>query len=170
MTDRKVGMHEDLADVVNGLRGGFNLGMGLRFVRATVAEVVGEITVGPQHLQPYGLVHGGVYAGMVETLCSTGAALVAHADGCSAVGIENSTAFLRAVREGTLHGRATPLHTGRRSQVWEARIEDDQGRLAATGRVRLLCLEPGAEAAGESLQVKTGVLSSLPGGELDPHG
>jgi 1,4-dihydroxy-2-naphthoyl-CoA hydrolase len=149
---------QDVAALVNDLRGGYNLSMGLTFLRATVEEVLGEITIGPQHLQPYGLVHGGVYAGMVESLCSTGAALVAHADGRSAVGMENSTAFLRAVREGRLHGRATPTFSGRRSQVWEARIEDDQGRLVATGRVRLACLEPGAEAAGEAVRLETGTL------------
>ncbi len=146
--------NNNFAEQANGIRGGFNLTMDIRFVRATTEEVVGELTIGQQHLQPYGLVHGGVYAGLIETLCSTGAAIVALSRGQTAVGQENSTSFLRAVREGKLTGRALPLAVGRRSQVWEARIQDDEDRLVATGRVRLICLEAGATAGGEKVELK----------------
>lgn len=152
-------MDEPIADLtaqVEQVKGGFNATMALRFTRATAEVVEAEIEVGPQHLQPYGLVHGGVYAGMIETLCSTGAALVALGRGQTAVGQENSTSFLRAVRGGTLRGRAEPLSTGRRSQVWETRIRDDDGHLVAVGRVRLLCLEAGAEAAGAVVRLGGG--------------
>lgn len=145
---------EDFAEQANRIRGGFNTTMGLRFLSVTEDEVVGEINIGPQHLQPYGLVHGGVYAGMIETLCSTGAAMVALPRGQTAVGQENSTSFLRAVRHGRLRGRALPLSKGRRSQVWEARLTDDEDRLVAIGRVRLLCLEAGAKAGGEEVSIK----------------
>lgn len=151
-------MHDaqyDYAEELNGLRGGYNRAMGLRFTRATTEEVVAEIPVDEQHKQPYGLVHGGVYASMIETACSTGAAIHALARGQTTVGLENSTSFLRAVREGSLRVRAVPLVTGRRSQVWEGRVTDDEGRLVASGRVRLLCLEAGAEAAGERVTLKT---------------
>ncbi|MEQ9324060.1 MAG: PaaI family thioesterase, partial [Polyangiaceae bacterium] len=73
----------------------------------------------------------------------------------SAVGLENATTFLKAVRDGTLTGRATPLTRGRRTQVWEVRVTDDDDRLVAQGRVRMLCLEGGAEVAGETVAVKT---------------
>ena len=71
----------------------------------------------------------------------------------SVVGLENSTSFLRAVREGRLTCTAVPLTRGRRSQVWEARVTDDTGRLVSSGRVRLLCLEPSAEVQGEALSL-----------------
>lgn len=143
----------DFAEQANALKGGFNNAIGLDFLRVTTEEVVAEVTVEAHHHQPYGLVHGGVYSGIIETLCSTGAAIVALERGQTAVGQENSTSFIRAVREGTITGRAIPLSKGRRSQVWEAEIRDDQDRLVAKGRVRLLCLEAGAEAGGEKVQL-----------------
>jgi 1,4-dihydroxy-2-naphthoyl-CoA hydrolase len=148
--------HEDVADQANAVKGGFNTALGLDFVRVTTEEVIAEVKVRPEHLQPYGLVHGGVYAAMIETLCSTGAAINALGRGQTTVGQENATSFIRAVRGGTLRGRATPLTRGRRSHLWEARIDDDQGRLVAVGRVRLLCLEAGAEAGGEEVKLIAG--------------
>jgi uncharacterized protein (TIGR00369 family) len=128
--------------------------MGLAFVSATRDEVVGELEVGPQHLQPYGIVHGGVYCGMVETTCSVGAGLFSQESGQSVVGVENHTSFLRAVRSGRLRIVAVPLSRGRRTQIWEASIRDPQGRLVATGRVRLLCLEPDSQLAGEKVELR----------------
>jgi len=95
-----------------------------------------------------GIVHGGVHSTAVESVCSAGAAVDGMARGLSVVGLENHTTFVRAVRGGRLHIRATPITRGRRSQVWEATVRDEQDRIVATGRVRLLCLEPGAELAG----------------------
>ena len=130
----------DLSEQLNGAGQGWVHAMGLRFSVATADEVACSFTVGPQHLQGYGIVHGGVHCGVVETLASVGAAMAAAPRGQSVVGLENSTSFIRAVREGaTLQARATPVTRGRRSQVWEARITDHEGRLVASGRVRLLC-------------------------------
>ncbi len=132
----------DLAHQLNQHPGGYDAQSGVRFVRATREEVIAELAIGPQHLQPQGLVHGGVYSALVETLCSVGASLHAGSDGKVAVGLENATSFLRPVRSGTIRGRAVPLVTGRRTHVWEARIHDDAGKLVATGRVRLLSVDP----------------------------
>ena len=145
---------ENIVETINERLGGYNRTMGLRFVKATPDEFVAEIDIGEHHLQPYGLVHGGVYSGMVETVCSTGAALSVYAEGKSVVGLDNATSYLRAVRSGRLRCTATPLVRGRRSHVWDARILDDRGRLAATGRVRLIVLEPGAEADGVKVEFK----------------
>lgn len=145
---------EDAVELLNRHRGGFNEALGLRFVSATPVEVVAELEVGPQHLQPYGVVHGGVYAAMVETLASSGAAIGTMAEGRHAVGLENSTTFIRAVRSGKLTARAVPLTRGRRSHVWEVEIHDGDGRLAAKGRVRMLCLEGDAQLAGEAVELK----------------
>ncbi|MCA9641478.1 MAG: PaaI family thioesterase [Polyangiaceae bacterium] len=149
---------ENFAEAINHAGGeGWNQAMGLVFSIATVDEVVASWTVDAHHRQPYGIVHGGVYCGVIEALCSTGAAISAMATtGYSVVGLENSTSFLRAVRSGTLTGRATPVHCGRRSQVWEATIRDEQGRPVASGRVRLMCLEPDAPLAGQSVGLSTG--------------
>lgn len=144
----------DVVTMLNAARGGFEVAIGLTFKRATPDEVECEVPVGPHLVQPYGLVHGGVYASIVETLASVGAALFAMPKGQTTVGLENTTSFLRAVRSGTLTGIARPLHRGRQTQVWEVEVRGDDGKLAATGRVRMLCLEPGAAVAGETVSLK----------------
>jgi uncharacterized protein (TIGR00369 family) len=146
----------DVVTMLNAARGGFEVALGLRFTQATPDTVACEVPVGPQLLQPYGLVHGGVYASIIETLASVGAALYAMPKRQTTVGLENTTSFLRAVRAGTLFGIARPLHRGRQTQVWEVEIRGDDGKIAATGRVRMLCLEPGAKVAGETVAVKAG--------------
>ncbi len=129
---------------------GFDRAMGFHYLRATRDEVVLEYVVGAQHIQPYGIVHGGVHCGAVESACSVGAALDAMSRGQGAVGLENHTSFIRAVRAGTkVTVTARPLTRGRRSQVWEATAVDPEGRLVATGRVRVLCLEPGSDLGGQ---------------------
>lgn len=142
---------DNVLELINANLGGFNNAMGLRFTKADPDEYVAEIEVADCHLQPYGLVHGGVYAGMIESLCSTGAALKVWGENKTTVGLENNTSFLKAVRGGRLRCTARPLVLGNRSHVWEASIHDDQGRLVASGRVRMMVLEPGAAVAGREV-------------------
>jgi 1,4-dihydroxy-2-naphthoyl-CoA hydrolase len=145
------------ASAINSLHTGTWAGtMGIRVVHATRHEVRAEIDVGPGHRQPHGIVHGGVHASVIETLASVGAAIDASAHGRTVVGLENHTSFVRAVREGTLRATAKPLTRGRRTQVWEASIVDAAGALVATGRVRLLVMDPEAEVAGTALGGKLG--------------
>jgi 1,4-dihydroxy-2-naphthoyl-CoA hydrolase len=126
--------------------------MGIVITHATQDEVRAEMTVGPEHLQSYGIVHGGVHSGLIETLASIGAALYALPRGQSVVGLENSTSFVRAVRVGAkLHAVSTPITRGRRTQVWDARVLDEEDKIVATGRVRLLCLDADQQLAGEKV-------------------
>jgi len=135
---------------------GWDQTLGLRIVRASRDEVVAEYDVDARHHQPYGIVHGGVHCSVVESVCSTGAAMDAMARGQSVVGVENHTSFIRAVRSGRISVRATPITRGRRSQLWEAVARDAEGRVVSTGRVRLLCLDAGSELAGETVGAKRG--------------
>lgn len=114
--------------------------LGLELAEVAADSVVAHWDIDARHLQPQGIVHGGVYASVVETCCSVGAMAAAPA-GKVVVGIENHTSFIRSVREGRLSARATPLHAGRRAQLWECKISDAAGRLIATGRVRLMCVD-----------------------------
>ena len=147
-------MAEDFSEMLNASLDGWSAAMGLRFVSATVDEVVAELEVGASLRQPYGIVHGGVYAGMVESVASVGAGLFAMTLGRTIVGLENHTSFLHAVREGVLRATAKPLTRGKQTQVWEGTISDASGRVAATGRVRFLGLEAGAAVAGETVAIK----------------
>ncbi len=144
-------LSERIVEMLNASLGGFNELIGLRFVSVSYDELVAEVPVRPELLQPYGLVHGGVYASMLETLASTGAAINAMPLGRHTVGLENSTSFLRAVRTGVLRARAVPLARGRRTQVWEVTVSDQDGRRVASGRVRVLCIDKDASIAGEKV-------------------
>jgi 1,4-dihydroxy-2-naphthoyl-CoA hydrolase len=145
----------NVADAVNAIHEGTWAGaMGLRVLSATRDEVVGELAVRASHLQPHGIVHGGVYSGVIESLASIGAGVDAIRHGKTVVGLENHTSFVRAVREGVLRATAWPLTRGRRSQAWEVTLVDGAGALVATGRVRLLVLEPDASVAGRRIGSK----------------
>jgi uncharacterized protein (TIGR00369 family) len=107
-------------------------------------RVVVGCEVGPQHLQPFGQVHGGVFASLVETACSLGANQAAK-QGWSAVGMNNSTQFLRPVRlGGRLTCVATPVHQGTSSQLWRAEVVDGNSRTVAVGEVRCVLVQVGA--------------------------
>lgn len=132
---------------------GFDRAMGFRIVAASPDEVVLEYDVDERHHQPYGIVHGGVHCAVVETVCSTAAGFYALKRGQGGVvGVENHTSFIRAVRSGRIRVTATPITRGRRSQMWEATARNEDGQIVSTGRVRLLCLEFGAELAGRKVK------------------
>lgn len=142
------------APAARAMLSGFEDAMGIKLVSATLDEVVLEYEIGPQHLQPYGIVHGGMHCAAVETACSMGAGIHAMSRGQSVVGVENHTSFIRAARSGRVRVTARPITRGRRTQLWEATCVNDQGQLLATGRVRLLCLEPDAVLAGETVRTQ----------------
>ncbi len=139
------------ADKLNFHGRGWLREMGVRFVSASGDRVEVEWEVEDKHRQPYGIVHGGVHCGVIESMCSVGAALAAAPRGQNVVGLENNTSFIRAVRSGTLRGEATPLTRGRKTHVWSATIRDEENRVVATGRVRLLCLDAEEALAGREV-------------------
>ena len=146
-------MAEEFSEQLNAIPEGWVSAMGMTITHATRDEVRAELTIGTQHLQGYGIVHGGVHCGIIETLSSMGAYLFARERGQHVVGLENNTSFIRAVRTGAkLHAVATPVTRGRQTQVWQAQVLDEDERLVATGRVRLLCLEPDQSLAGEQVK------------------
>jgi 1,4-dihydroxy-2-naphthoyl-CoA hydrolase len=114
----------------------------LEITRADADGVVVEWTVAEQHLQPYGLVHGGVHCTVNESAASIAAGLW-YADqeygaGGGVVGVNNNTDFLRAARPGDrITATATPVHRGRQQQLWLIESRDAEGRLVARGQVRL---------------------------------
>ena len=133
-------MAEDIVAALNALPG-WTKEMGIVILTASPEEVTCALEVGGKHHQGFGIVHGGVHAGVVETLASIGAALVAKPRGQRVVGVENNTSFIRAVRSGSLHANARPVTRGRMSQVWEVWIRDEKEQVVAQGRVRLLCVD-----------------------------
>jgi 1,4-dihydroxy-2-naphthoyl-CoA hydrolase len=120
----------------------FDSELGLQFTELTPDGARAQLEVKPKLLQPMGLVHGGVYCSMIESMASVAAFtwLAAHGGG-NVVGVNNNTDFLRAIKSGTVYGKAEPVHRGRRQQLWLVTITDDNERLVARGQVRLQNLE-----------------------------
>ncbi|HTS15064.1 MAG TPA: PaaI family thioesterase [Candidatus Sulfotelmatobacter sp.] len=110
---------------------------GLRLTHVAADRVEGYIDLGPEHHQPYGIVHGGVYAAAVETAGSVGATVAALARGQIAVGVHNATDFLRSMSSGRVTVVAVPVQQGRTQQLWDVTLTDTEGRLVARGSLRL---------------------------------
>jgi len=134
-------VHQDLAKAVNEHKTGFDRLIGLEITEASSKRVCATLLIAECHTQIHGIVHGGVYTTIVETLGSVGAALSAREFGRTIVGLDNHTSFLRAVSQGTLTAVAEPISAGRRTQIWSTRVTDSAGKLVAQGQLRLLCLE-----------------------------
>jgi 1,4-dihydroxy-2-naphthoyl-CoA hydrolase len=118
----------------------FDRVVGLEYDEIGSDRVTGRVVVDERHHQPTGVVHGGVYTTVVESLASYGAALWAYENlgGQIAVGLSNTTDFLRAHRSGTLRAVAEPVHRGRSQQLWQVTISrESDGKSVARGQVRL---------------------------------
>ncbi len=106
-------------------------------------RVTAHLEAGPQHHQVHGIVHGGVWCAVVETMASVAAALRAMPQGRIVVGVSNATDFLRAHREGRVDATAEPVHVGRSQQLWQVVIERaSDGKVVARGQVRLQNIDP----------------------------
>jgi len=111
-------------------------------------RVVGRVEIDERHHTPWGIVHGGVYATAIESAASIGASTAVREVGQVAVGLTNTTHFLRSITHGTATVEAVALNQGRTQQLWQVDVRDERGRLLAHGEVRLQNLTPGGGAAG----------------------
>jgi 1,4-dihydroxy-2-naphthoyl-CoA hydrolase len=110
---------------------------GLVFDEISATRVTGHLELGPEHHTPWGVVHGGVYTAAVETAASVGASIAVRDQGQVAVGLTNTTHFLRSVTAGRIKVEATALSQGRTQQLWRVDFTDKSGRLIAHGELRL---------------------------------
>jgi uncharacterized protein (TIGR00369 family) len=124
---------QELASSVQG----FDRLYGLEILSYDDEQVTAQVTVRDELKQPAGLVHGGVYASIAESVASMATALAVIPEGSMAMGLSNSTSFLRPVTEGTVHAQATRLHRGRTTWVWDVRFTDDAGRTCALTRMTI---------------------------------
>jgi 1,4-dihydroxy-2-naphthoyl-CoA hydrolase len=113
---------------------GWDSALGLRIEELTPTRVVGYIDIDERHHQGYGIVHGGVWASVVESVGSHGAAVAAHeiTGQMAVVGVANSTDFLRPHRTGRVRATGTPIQRGRTQQIWLVEIErEEDGKMVA---------------------------------------
>ena len=111
--------------------------LGFEILESGEGHARGRFEVTDAVRQPFGVVHGGAYAAMAETLASATTYFAVNDGGDIAVGQSNHTSFLRPVAEGTVQAEARCRHRGRTSWVWEVEFTDGQGRLCALSRITL---------------------------------
>ncbi len=114
---------------------GFDALFGLRMTELEEGLARGEVVVRDELKQPYGLVHGGVFASIAESLSSIATAIAVAPDGRQAMGQSNHTSFVRPISAGTIHATARARHRGRTTWLWDVEITDDEGRLCALTRM-----------------------------------
>jgi 1,4-dihydroxy-2-naphthoyl-CoA hydrolase len=116
---------------------GFAEDIGVEWIDFDPDHARARIEVGPRHLQPYGIVHGGVYATLAESLCSAATYGAVHDDGMVALGQANDTTFLRPAGDGHINAVATARHRGRTTWVWDVEMTDDEGHVCALSRMTI---------------------------------
>ena len=115
--------------------------IGIELTTLTPDKVVATMPVDERTRQPFGILHGGASAALAETAASIGAYLNIDKDKQAAVGLELNANHLRAKTEGIVTATATPIHRGRRTHVWEIRIEDEKNRLVCVSRCTLAIVD-----------------------------
>lgn len=116
--------------------------LGFEYISGDTEHARGRFEVADRHRQPFGIVHGGVYAAFAEGLCSSATFMNVRAGGKVAVGSSNFTSFLRPVTAGVVTAEARPLHRGRTSWVWECEFTNADGKRCAISRVTLAVIDP----------------------------
>jgi 1,4-dihydroxy-2-naphthoyl-CoA hydrolase len=117
--------------------GTFDALYGLELLEVTESLVRGQVPVQDKLKQPFGNVHGGVAASIAEALASLGSAVGVMPQGKVAMGLSNSTSFLRPITGETIHARAERRHGGRSTWIWDVEISDDSGRVCALSRMTI---------------------------------
>jgi 1,4-dihydroxy-2-naphthoyl-CoA hydrolase len=114
----------------------------IEFDERSPTRVTGSVAADERHHQPWGLVHGGLYTAVVETFATTGAFEAIKDRGQQAVGVSNTTDFVRPHTHGRLDVVAIPIHQGRTQQLWQVEIRrPEDHKLVARGQVRLQNIE-----------------------------
>ena len=112
-------------DLPAGLGDGFDTELGLTYLEMTPDGGRARLEITDKLLQPWGIVHGGVYCSVIESLASVSAHVwLTENGGGTVVGVNNNTDFLRAIKSGTVTATSTPIHRGRRLQLWLITITD----------------------------------------------
>ncbi len=133
-------MNHSLPDWLNDLTSPLDEKMGFVMHQLTAERVVGSIPV-DGNTQPFGLLHGGASAVLVETLASMGAAVHGHGHDRMAVGVDLNITHIRSAKQGRVTGTATAVHLGRRSAIYQVELVDDEGRRTAMGRLTCQLVE-----------------------------
>ncbi|MFA0963594.1 hotdog fold thioesterase [Roseivirga sp. BDSF3-8] len=115
--------------------------LGIEFSEVGKDYLKARMPVDNRTVQPFRLLHGGASVALAETLGSVGAHCLVNPETHNCVGLEINANHIRAARNGWVIGTARPLHIGRTTQVWEIKIEDEEGKLVCISRITMAILE-----------------------------
>jgi 1,4-dihydroxy-2-naphthoyl-CoA hydrolase len=115
----------------------FDVHVGTEWIRLDPEDARARIEFRDELLQPYGILHGGVYSTLVESLCSYATASAVADDGMIAMGQSIEVSFLRPVTSGHAEARAVARHRGRSTWVWQVEIVDDEGKTCALAKMTM---------------------------------
>ncbi|MDQ3933318.1 MAG: PaaI family thioesterase [Actinomycetota bacterium] len=142
----------------------FDIHIGTQWLDLGPDEARARIAVEDHHKQPFGVVHGGVFATLAESVCSPATYRAVVDRGMTAVGQSNDTSLLRPVSQGHLNAVARPRHRGRTTWVWEVEITDDDGRVCALARVTMAVRPAGRDGEPRLQREEADEAGSVPPG------
>lgn len=129
-------------DEINEMADGSLIGeLQIRFTEVTDRSLVATMPVGSRSRQPFGILHGGASAALAESVASWGGNFCVDRKAHGVVGLELNINHIRSVSDGYVTAVGTPIHLGRRTQVWEVRIETEDAKLVAVSRVTLVVVD-----------------------------
>jgi 1,4-dihydroxy-2-naphthoyl-CoA hydrolase len=123
-------------DLIKG-QSNFDTHLGTEWIKLDPEDARARIELRDELRQPYGIMHGGVYSSLIESLCSYATAAAVYADGMIAMGQSIEVSFVRPVTSGHAEARAVARHRGRTTWVWQVEILDDEERLCAFAKMTM---------------------------------
>ncbi len=129
-------------DALNDLgKGNLSSHLGIEFIEAGDNYLMAKMPVDHRTKQPFGLLHGGATVALAETLGSVAATLTLDTSKQHAVGLEINANHIRSAREGFVFGKTTPIHVGKRTHVWEIRVENEEKQLISICRITMAIID-----------------------------
>tara|TARA_Y100001949_G_C15891202_1_gene288230 strand:- start:216 stop:638 length:423 start_codon:yes stop_codon:yes gene_type:complete len=129
-------------DALNDLgKGNLSSHLGIEFIEIGKDYLVAKMPVDHRTIQPFGLLHGGASVALAETLGSVAATLTLDNSKQAAVGLDINANHIRSARDGFVYGKTTPIHVGKRTHVWEIRIENEEKQLISICRITMAIID-----------------------------
>ncbi|MES2379824.1 MAG: hotdog fold thioesterase [Bacteroidota bacterium] len=115
--------------------------LGIEFIELTADYLIAKMPVDHRTIQPLGVVNGGAFCALSETVGSMAANLCIDREKYVAVGLDINANHVRSAHKGWVYGKATPIHIGRSTHVWEIKITNDEGKLCCISRLTMSVID-----------------------------
>jgi 1,4-dihydroxy-2-naphthoyl-CoA hydrolase len=129
------------AEYLNQKRSNMTEHLGIEYIEVNEHHLIAKMPVDHRTMQPMGILHGGASVVLAETLGSLGSMTHLDLSKQYPVGLEINANHLRSVKDGFVYGKATPIHLGRRTHVWEIKITNEEDKLVCISRLTVAILD-----------------------------